>query len=225
MINFPFWITNFKNYEEAVGENAVRLAKIHERVANDTGCAIGIAVNVVDLARVAQAVKIPVFAQHLDAIEYGKNTGWILPQTVQFAGANGTLLNHSERRLDKNILKKSCDLAKKLNLMRLVCAKNPEELGKFAQTLDVDFLAFEPPELIGSKIESVASAKPKSITDSVRLAHGKPVFVGAGIRTAQDIEASLSLGAQGFLVASAVVQASDPEKVLRTLVKTFAKKK
>ena len=87
MIKTPIWITNFKNEELATGANAVKLAKIHEKVAQDTGVHIGVAVSPVDLFRVASEVSIPVFSEHIDPIDYGKFTGHILPQAVKKAGA------------------------------------------------------------------------------------------------------------------------------------------
>ena len=223
MLHTPIWITNFKNYESAVGINALQLAKIHEKVAMETGASIGIAVNAVDLFRIAREVKIPVFAQHTDGIDYGKFTGHILPQAVRNAGAVGTLLNHSERRLEIEELKACISCAQKATLARVVCAENPEEIELFAG-FQPDFLAFEPPELIGSTSASVANSKPESIRESVKVSRGIPLLVGAGINSVADVEVSLALGARGFLVATAITKSPHPEKALREFVSVFAKK-
>ncbi len=220
MFPTPIWITNFKNYESTTGENALKMARIHEKVAKETGKSIGIAVNIVDLCRVAREVSIPVFAQHTDAIDYGKFSGHILPQAVQKAGAVGTLLNHSERRLEWDELKSCASCAQKATLTRIICAENPEEIEEFAGLLP-DFLAFEPPELIGSTGASVANSKPQSIADSVKVAKGIPLLVGAGINSVQDVKVSLELGAKGFLVATAITRSSDPERDLRNFVSAF----
>jgi triosephosphate isomerase len=220
MLPTPIWITNFKNYEVATGNGAVELAKIHEQVARELKATIAVAVNPVDLYRVSQAVSIPVLAQHVDGVDYGNFTGKVLPQSVKKAGAVGTLLNHSERRLDPEALENTISCAQKASLARIVCAENPEEIEAFA-AFGPDFLAFEPPELIGDASKSVASEKPDSILDSVRLAQGIPVLVGAGINCARDVEISLSLGARGFLVASAIVKSKDPLQSLRELVAAF----
>ena len=99
MLPKPLWITNFKNYAEATGENAVKLAKIHQKVADDTGASIAVAVSPMDVYRVSQAVSIPVFSQHVDLADYGKHTGHILPQLIKKSGGVGALINHSERRM------------------------------------------------------------------------------------------------------------------------------
>ncbi len=218
MFSTPIFITNFKNYEAATGAKAIHMAKVHEEVAKELGVNIAVAVAAPDIYRVSQAVSIPVLAQHIDPIDYGNFTGGILPQGVKNSGAVGTLLNHSEKRLEEDNLSASVACAQKSSLVRVVCAENPEEVEKLSE-LDPDFLAFEPPELIGApgKI-SVATEQPTSIAESVKMARGIPVLVGAGVCSAKDIEVSLKLGAKGFLVASAVIKSSNPEKKLREMV-------
>ena len=83
-------ITNFKTYESATGENAIRLAKIHEMVAKETDMDIQVAVQAVDLMKVAESVDIPVLAQHIDPVGFGSHTGHIMPEAVKAAGAIGT---------------------------------------------------------------------------------------------------------------------------------------
>jgi triosephosphate isomerase len=219
-MNTPIWITNFKNYERSTGHGAVELALIHEKVAKETGKSIAVVVSPLDVYRVSQAVSIPVFCSHVDPIEYGKFTGHILPGLVRKSGGVGTLLNHSERRIEFEVLDAACACAQKANLARIICAENPEEIEKFAR-LDPDFLAFEPPELIGATHASVASAKPHSIIESVKLARNIPLLVGAGVSSVKDVETSLKLGAKGFLVATAIIKAENPEKKLREFVSVF----
>lgn len=216
MLTTPIFITNFKTYRQATGKNAVELAKIHERVALDTGKSLAVAVSACDLYRVASSVNIPVFAQHIDPVDFGGYTGHVLPQSVKNAGAVGTLLNHSEKRIAFDVLEPSLAFGQKSSLARVVCAETPQEIAEYA-CMDLDFLAFEPPELIGGT-RSVASESPDLIKKSVELAADIPLLVGAGINQPEDIEVALDLGARGFLVASAIVKADDPEMVLRKLV-------
>src|SRR3989344_6872479 len=92
-------ILNFKTYESGTGQNAVTMAKICEEVAKESGVKIIPAVQALNIEKVAAVVKIQVFAQHVDAIEYGANTGKILPVEIKAAGAKGSLLNHSENTI------------------------------------------------------------------------------------------------------------------------------
>ena len=211
-----FWITNFKNEEAAAGARALRLAQIHEKVGKHFGIKVAVAVSPVDVFRVASSVSIPVFSEHADPIDFGKFTGKISPQILKKSGAAGTILNHCENPLDFSVLSNSVACAQRAGLARVVCAENAEKITQLL-ALDIDYLAFEPPELIGSKDQSVASAAPKSIAQSVANARGIPLLVGAGISSPADVEISLKLGAKGFLVSSAVVKSADPEKKLMEL--------
>jgi len=223
--NFPIWITNFKNYENCIGEKALALAKIHEEVAREIATEIAIAVSVLDIYRIKKEISLSVFSQHLDPVEFGACTGYTLPAAVKQAGATGTLLNHSERRLSSIVLSAAAGYAQEAGLWRIVCAENPQEVANIAKELKPEMIAYEPPELIGSSTLSVAIAHPKSIEESVRLANGIPLLVGAGINSTKDIEVSLNLGAKGFLVASSITKASDPKAKLLELVSVWASKK
>lgn len=220
LLSTPIWITNFKNYETSTGDAAVSLAKIHEKVAQELGVSIGVCVSALDVYRVSQAVSIPVFSQHADPIEYGKHTGSILPSLIKNSGAMGTLLNHSEKRIDDDIRQESIQKIQKEGLSAIMCAENPEEI-RHLSGFQPDMLAFEPPELIGSKTASVSSAHPQSIQESVRASNGIPVLVGAGISSVKDVEVALSLGASGFLVATAITKSDDPETALKAFVSAF----
>ncbi len=125
-MKLPVIIVNFKIYEQSTGENAVVLARVCERVAQETGQSIAVAVNAIDLKAVCEAVKIPVFAQHIDPVVYGSGTGKILAKQVREAGAFGTLLNHSEYQISETVLKDSITRAKEAGLFTVVCADTPE---------------------------------------------------------------------------------------------------
>jgi len=44
------------------------------------------------------------------------------------------------------------------------------------------------------------------------------VLCGAGVKTGEDVKKALELGTEGVLLASGVVKAENPEKVLRDLI-------
>lgn len=211
----PLILVNFKVYESSVGANAIALAKLHERIAQKTGANIGIAVSALDLAAVSAAVSIPVFAQHVDGKDFGAATGAIIAGQVKAAGAVGTLLNHSEKRLGE-ALGAAITAAKRAGLVTVVCAENAAEAEKFV-AFAPDFLAVEPPELIGGDI-SVTTANPEIIREAVTKVGQIPLLVGAGVKNGADVAIALELGAVGVLLASGVTRATDPEKVLRDLV-------
>ncbi len=208
-------ITNFKTYESATGEAAMRLAKIHQDVARETGADIQVAVQSIDLAKISHELDIPVLAQHIDPIVYGSHTGHILPESVQMAGAAGTILNHSEKRLEREVLKASILRAKEVGLKTIVCAQDPEEGASFLE-FDPDYIAVEPPELIGGDI-SVSTAQPEIIENAAKLIGSDKLLVGAGVKNGEDVRLAIKLGAKGVLLASGVTKAADPKAVLLDL--------
>jgi len=215
-MKLPLILVNFKIYEEATGENAVRLAEIHQKVADETGVTITVAVSVVDLEKVARAVKIPVFAQHIDPLNYGSGTGKVPPALVKKLGAYGTLLNHAENQISNEVLKKSIEMAKENGLFTVVCANTPEK-AKEIMAYGPDLIAVEPPELIGGDI-SVSKANPAVITKTVELLGKGKVLVGAGVKNGEDVKIAVQLGASGVLLASGITKAKDPYSVLKDLV-------
>jgi len=210
---------NFKTYQSGTGEKAVALAKICQKVGKKAKIAVIPVVQAVDLWRLTSQ-GFEVWAQHLDDIDFGPNTGQILPQAVVEAGAQGTLLNHSENQLPLEMIKEIIKKSQLLKLKTLVCADNLEE-AKAIVASRPDFLAYEPPEFIGNQTASVSSARPEVIKDFVKEIKNIPVLVGAGIHSQKDVKVALKLGAKGILVSSDVVLAKNPEKELLDLAGGF----
>lgn len=217
----PFLLVNFKAYPEALGAKALELAKVCAAVEEDTGASLAVAPSAFDLALVAKAVRIPVFAQHLDPAEAGKSTGWVPPEAALAAGAVGTLVNHSERKVAWEEMRDLIKRCREVGLEVVACADDPPE-AETAAKLGPDFIAIEPPELIGGDV-SVTAAKPEVITRSVdRIRGANPhvqVLCGAGVKTGKDVATALALGTVGVLLASGVVKAKNPERALRDLAK------
>lgn len=215
-IQVPIVIVNFKTYAEATGKRAVELAQKAERVNHETGVSVAVAPQVADLAAVAEAVEIPVFAQHIDPIRPGGYTGHVLADSVKEAGAKGTLINHSERQLKLADIDEIIGITRERGLLSVVCANNPT-ISMAAAALKPDLIAIEPPELIGTGI-SVSKAKPEVVTDTIQLVrevNGKVVILcGAGISHGEDVHAALRLGTQGVLVASGIVKAKDAYAIM-----------
>ncbi len=216
----PLWVTNLKNYELTTGEALHRLMAAHDAAQAETGAEIMVAGSVLDVAMLAAQYETPVLSQHADPLGWGKHTGHVVLPKLAAVGARGTLLNHSERRMNPAVIAETVRQAEAEGLLTIVCAESPAEVEQLA-ALKPSMIAYEPPELIGSTGASVASAKPESIAESVRLAGGIPLLVGAGVSRVEDVEVSLELGARGFLVATAVVKATDPLEKLKEFVGAF----
>jgi len=215
-VRTPIILVNFKTYSEATGKKAIELAKAAEKASLETKVCIGLAPQFSDITPIAQSVSLPVFSQHIDPIKPGSFTGHILPEAVKEAGAVGTLINHSERRLkladiDANIVR-----ARETGLVSVVCTNNAAVSAATA-ALKPDMIAVEPPELIGSGI-SVSKSQPEVVKGTVdlvrRVNRDVVILCGAGITKGEDVAAALTLGTQGVLVASGIVKAKNPYEAL-----------
>jgi len=216
-VKTPIIIVNFKTYEEATGKKAVKLAKICEYVSEKYDINIAISPQFCDIFQISQSVKKKlILSQHLDSIYPGPYTGHISPLSIKEAGANGSLINHSERRLKLEEIKRCVEIANKYELITVCCSADVNESKEIAK-FNPDFIAYEPPELIGTGI-SVSQTKPGVVTKTVneikRINPKIKVLCGAGITNGKDVKKALKLGTVGVLVASGIVKAKDPKKVL-----------
>lgn len=222
-IEMPIIILNFKTYAEATGVAAVKLAKICEKVVQEKGVCIAVAPQFTDIYTVAQAVDLPVLAQHVDPITPGSHTGHVLLEAVHAAGAIGTLVNHSEHQIKLAAIANIVKHAKEAEMFTCVCADTPEVSAAVA-AIGPDAVAVEPPDLIGTGIP-VSKTRPEVVTvtvDRIREVNTKVIpLCGAGITNGEDVTAALKLGTQGVLLASGVVKAKNPLEVLRDLAKGF----
>ncbi|WP_275740407.1 triose-phosphate isomerase [Halorhabdus sp. SVX81] len=214
-----FVLVNLKTYPC----DPVEVAEAAKDVSDASGVRIGVAAQDADIARVADT-GVETWAQHVDPIEYGSNTGHTLAETVADAGAEGTLINHSENRLKLADIDGSVEAAERAGLETCVCANNPAQIGAVT-ALGPDSVAVEPPELIGGDV-SVATGDPDIVTDAVEAAEAVDedveVYCGAGISTGDDVESAGELGATGVLLASGVAKADDPRAALEDLVEPLA---
>lgn len=219
MLKVPTIVLNVKTYAEATGIKAVEIAQLMERISKETGSSMAIAVQASDIYICSQKVDMPVFSEHIDPIKPGSHTGWTLPEAIKSAGAVGTLINHSEHRLQLADIDLCVARAKELNLDHIVCTNNVAT-SKAAAALCPNFIAVEPPELIGGDI-SVTTADPDVVSRSVKAVKSVEskvrVLCGAGVKNGKDVAKAIELGADGVLLASGVVKAKNKETVIRDL--------
>jgi triosephosphate isomerase (TIM) len=219
----PLILVNLKTFKEGMGSRGHMIAQAAQLVARESGVTIGIAPSFIDLHPLCHHFAIPVYAQHVDGFEPGAHTGHITVDAIRAAGAAGSLINHSERRLTLAEIEASVRALQGHNLMSVVCSNN-ESTSAGAAALAPDYVAIEPPELIGSGV-SVSKANPDIIKRSVAAVHAiRPqvkVLTGAGIQSGECVRIAVDLGTDGVLLASSVVKAKDPGVVLRDLVSKF----
>jgi triosephosphate isomerase len=210
-----FVLVNLKTYPCDLVEIADAVRDVNET----TDARLAVAPQAAHIERVAET-GAETWAQHVDSIEHGSNTGHTLAESVAEAGAVGTLINHSERRLKLADIDGAVRAAQRADLETVVCANNPAQIGA-AAALGPDAVAVEPPALIGTGTP-VSQADPEVVEGAVEAAAtvdpAVSVLCGAGISTGDDVIAAGELGAEGVLLASGVAKAADPKAALEDLV-------
>jgi triosephosphate isomerase (TIM) len=216
----PLILVNLKAFKEGMGSRGHMIANAAQLVAHESGVSIGIAPSYIDLHPLCHHFAIPVYAQHVDGVEPGAFTGHITADALRMAGAAGSLINHSERRLTLAGIEASIRALQEHKLVAVVCTNN-ESTSAGAAALAPEYVAIEPPELIGSGV-SVSKANPDIIRRSVAAVRAinpqVKVLTGAGIQSGECVKIAVDLGTDGVLLASSVVKAKDPGAVLRDLV-------
>jgi len=216
-------VVNAKAYKDGIGEKAIEIARIMEKVEKEINVRMILAVQHADIYRVRENSSIDVFAQHVDAIEQGSHTGWILVDGIKEAGAKGSIVNHSEHTLKIDEIKKVVEMLRKRNMESIVCASD-NVMAKSVAVFQPDYVAVEPPELIGGDI-SVTKAKPEIVenaVNSVKEVSKSKVLCGAGIKNGKDVKKAIELGADGILVASGVIKAREKEKIIVEMAEAMA---
>ncbi|HUR68520.1 MAG TPA: triose-phosphate isomerase [Candidatus Thermoplasmatota archaeon] len=220
----PVVIINYKAYPACVGKNAVAFTHALERAAEGKHVTLAVATQAADILRVSQAARIAVLAEHVDSLAPGNGTGSTLVEAAADAGAVGSLVNHAEKRLTLAEIGAVVTRLRASGLASVVCS-DTAATTRGAAALRPDFVAVEPPELIGGTV-SVTKADPGIVRDSVKLAKEVApdvrVLCGAGVQTGEDLAAALKLGADGVLLASAVTKAKDPGAALAQLLTGLA---
>ena len=209
------FIINCKNYEDISGNKVVKLAKIIESISKKYKIKIALAPPHHLLTKITD-LSIPVLAQHVDNTHIGSTTGFLIPELLKTSKVAGSLINHSEHRIPSNDIKQLVARLQKLKMLSIVCVKNIAEVKKYAK-LNPDYIAIEPPELIGSG-KAISKEKPELITKAVtavkNVNNSTKLLCGAGIVTGDDVEKAIQLGAKGILVASGIIKSKNWEKII-----------
>ncbi len=216
-MKFPVLVINLKTYRESLKP----IAPLAKKIAKETGTEIVLCPQHVFLKDVSK--EISAFAQSIDPFEEGAHTGAVLAEHAKLAGALGTLINHSEKRIPMKDIKVCVERCKSVGLLSCVCAASEEEVKEIAK-MSPDMILIEPPELVGGDI-SVSTARPEIVSNSVRIAKQINsrirVLCGAGVKSKADVKKAIELGADGIGVSSGVVKSADVEKAIRDMAAGF----
>ncbi len=214
----PFFEIGPKAY--VYGKDALALAKHADAMSEKYDVQIFFTPQYVDIPIIAQEMKrVQVFAQHMDSLRVGRGIGSVLPEAIKAAGAAGVLLNHAEKRLPMEELKRTVARADEVGLATMVCADNLEDAVRIAR-MNPNIIIAEAPEQIGKgsrrdddqrTIEGINRAV-WEINPKIGVLHA------AGIRTGRDVYDVIAAGAQGTGSTSGILLAKDPFAMLEEMI-------
>ena len=216
------FIINCKNYEEISGDKIKKFIKIAEQVSKKYKVKIAISPPQHLIGLVANS-SIPILAQHIDDSKIGSTTGYIIPELLKKSKVKGSLINHSEHRISSKEIEKLVLKLKELKMISIVCVKDIPEVKKYLK-INPDFIAIEPPELIGSG-KAVSTEKPDLIQKAASIVNNSKnktkLLCGAGIVSGEDVAKSVELGSKGILVASGIIKAKNWNKIISEFAKAL----
>jgi triosephosphate isomerase len=216
------FVINCKNYEEISGDKIIKFVKIAEKISKKYKVKIAISPPQHLVGLVANS-SIPILAQHIDVSKVGSTTGFVIPELLKKSKVKGSLINHSEHRITSKEIEKLVSKLKELKMVSILCVKDIAEIKKYVK-LNPDYIAIEPPELIGSG-KAVSKEKPELIAKAASIVNNSKnktkLLCGAGIVSGEDVAKAIELGSKGILVASGIIKAKDWNKVISEFAKAL----
>ena len=133
------------------------------------------------------------------------------------------MINHSEHRITSKEIEKLVSKLKELKMISILCVKDVAEVKKYVK-LNPDYIAIEPPELIGSG-KAISKEKPDLISKAADIIKNEKnstkLLCGAGIVSGEDVSKAIELGSKGILVASGIIKANDWNKIISDFAKSM----
>ena len=217
-IRAPFFETSVKNY--IYGDAVLEYAKAADLAAKEFDIDVIFVAPYTEIRRVSENTdRIIVFAPYMDALRPGRGLTEILPEAIKDAGAKGVVLNHSERPMTLNALKKTIDRANELDLLTFVCADTIMEAQAIAH-FHPDIMNPEPTELIGSGHTSDMGYVKEVINVVKAIDPTILVEQAAGITTAQQVYDFIMAGSEAAGSASGILNSPNPHLLLKDMVRS-----
>ena len=193
------------------GERMLKLAKAIDQIAYKYDLDVIVTPQYTDIRLLAENTEhIHVYAQHMDPLPPGRGLGSVLPEAVKEAGAVGVMLNHAEKKLSLDDIRRTIARADEVGLATIVCADTVEEIRQVAE-LSPNLIVAEPTDLIGTGVTSDMGYVKDTIEAVRRITPDIMVLQGAGISGPEDVANVIRAGAQATGCTSGVMKAADPE--------------
>jgi len=220
-IRTPFFETSVKNY--IYGDAVLEYARAADAASTEHNVDVLFVVPYTEIRRVRENTdRLIVLAPYMDSLRPGRGIADVLPEALKAAGAQGVVLNHSERPMTLNAIRKTIDRANELDLLTFVCADTIAEAQALAQ-LHPEILNPEPTELVGSGsvsdmryVKEVIRAV-KSIDQSILVEQA------AGITTAQQVYDFIMAGSDAAGSASGILTSVNPHALLNEMIRSVSR--
>ena len=215
-IRTPFFETSVKSY--IYGDDVLRFAQAVDAAAVKYDVDALFIAPYTDIRRIREhCPHLIVLAPYMDTLRPGRGMADVLPEAVKAAGAQGVVINHSERPMTLSAIRETIERARELDMLSFCCADTVAEAKAIAQ-LGPDILNPEPSELIGSGQASDMSYVKEVIAAVKEIDPNILVEQAAGITTAQQIYDFIMAGSQAAGSASGILKSPDPFKLLDEMV-------
>jgi triosephosphate isomerase (TIM) len=216
----PFFETSVKNY--IYGDAVLEYAKAADGAAIEFDVDVLFVAPYTEIRRVREITsRLIVLAPFMDPIYPGRGIADVLPEALKAAGAQGVVLNHSEKPLTLGILRKTIDRANELDMLSFVCADTVSEAQAIAH-LHPDILNPEPTELIGTG--SVSDMK--YVQEVIRAVKAIDACIlveqAAGISTSQQVYDFILAGSDAAGAASGILNSDNPKALVREMIRAVS---
>lgn len=212
----PFFEIGPKAY--LYGEKMLALAKVIDKTAAKYDLDVIVTPQYTDIKLLADNTeRIHVYAQHMDALEVGRGLGSVLPEAVKAAGAVGVMLNHAEKPVSMETLKRTIERADEVGLATIVCASTVEEVAEVAK-MSPNLIVAEPTELIGTGTTSDMGYVRDTIEAVRQINPDIMVLQGAGISNGKDVYDVIKAGAFATGSTSGIIKAADPYAMVEEML-------
>jgi len=215
----PFFEIGPKVY--LYGDEVLRLAQHADQLSKKYNVSIIFTPQYVDIPAVVNNTRnLFVFAQHMDPVRIGRGIGAVLPEAIKAAGAKGVLLNHAEKKLDRDMLVQTIQRADEVGLISMVCADDGNEALEIAQHAP-NIIVVESPALIGTGQRTGNDEVEIGRVNQSIWAINPDILIlhGAGIGKGSDVYNIISLGSQGAGSTSGIILADDPLAMMEEMIK------
>lgn len=215
-IRVPFFETSVKNY--IYGDAVLDYARAADAAAREYDVDVLFVAPYTEIRRIKENTeRLIILAPYMDTLRPGRGMADVLPEALKAAGAQGVVINHSERPMTLAAIKKTIDRANELDFISFVCADSIMEAQAVAQ-LHPNIMNPEPTELIGTGQASDMNYVKEVLQAVKAIDPNILVEQAAGITTAQQVYDFIMAGSEAAGSASGILNSPDPLKLVAEMI-------